>query len=159
MLIFRDVTHHPKGLGFPNLEPLPIGTPPPWRTAMPAGRCFALREARRPGQKWIHGSSVRNERRVREDGPSGSGMDQWLVKWVLNLLIQGLVYCGYNPLILTFDPNFLVHPNELRCAKENSGVVLIDFTTDFCRECPDSCYTESLIVYPDTPKKYSTVSG
>ena len=74
-----------------------------------------------------------------------------------NLLIQGLVYCGYNPLILTFDPNFLVHPNELRCAKENSRVVLIDFTTDFCRECPDSCYTESLILY--TPKKYSTVSG
>ena len=44
----------------------------------------------------------------------------WMSRWKLgsmvigsmgyNLLIHG-VYWGYNPLILTFDPNFLGHPS------------------------------------------------
>ncbi len=31
---------------------------------------------------------------------------------VCNLLINGVCW-GYNPLILTFDPNFLGHPSSL----------------------------------------------
>ena len=45
-------------------------------------------------------------------------MSRWkLVKWLVNglsfhLVING-VFWGYNPLILTFDPNFLGHPSSL----------------------------------------------
>ena len=34
----------------------------------------------------------------------------WLVNWLFHLGING-VFWGYNPLILTFDPNFLGHPS------------------------------------------------
>ena len=40
-------------------------------------------------------------------------MDQWLVNGLFHLLING-VYWGYNPLILTIDPNFLQHPSMLQ---------------------------------------------
>ncbi len=42
-------------------------------------------------------------------------VSKWLVNVVINLLING-IYWGYNPcynpLILTFDPNFLGHPSS-----------------------------------------------
>ena len=41
-----------------------------------------------------------------------------------NLLING-VYWGYNPLILTFDPNFLGHPS--RCAEWDGNIYLSPF--------------------------------
>ena len=36
-------------------------------------------------------------------------VSKWLVNGFFHLLING-VYWGYNPLILTIDPNFLGHP-------------------------------------------------
>ena len=35
---------------------------------------------------------------------------KWLANGLFHLLING-IYWGYNPLILTFDPNFLGHPS------------------------------------------------
>ena len=33
------------------------------------------------------------------------------INGLFHLLINGLYYWGYNPLILTIDPNFLGHPS------------------------------------------------
>ena len=44
-------------------------------------------------------------------------VDRWLGSVGYNLLING-VYWGYNPLILTFDPNFLGHPSTVDLALE-----------------------------------------
>ena len=38
------------------------------------------------------------------------GCSRKLVNGLYHLLING-VYWGYNPLILTFDPNFMGHPS------------------------------------------------
>ena len=37
-------------------------------------------------------------------------VSKWSVNGLFHLLING-VYWGYNPLILTIDPNFLGHPS------------------------------------------------
>ena len=36
---------------------------------------------------------------------------EWLANGLFHLLVNG-VYWGYNPLILTFDPNFLGYPSK-----------------------------------------------
>ena len=44
----------------------------------------------------------------------GTRMSQEVGKWLVNgyNLLKNGVYWGYNPLILTIDPNFLGHPSR-----------------------------------------------
>ena len=46
---------------------------------------------------------------------------KWLgtMGWLFHVLIR--IYWGYNPLILTFDPNFLGHPSMLLLVDEIQG--------------------------------------
>ena len=86
---FQGCNPPPKRSRIPQPRTTPHRNPPSMAHRHAGWKVSCAGEARRPGQKWIHGSSVRNVRRVREDVPSGSGMDQWLVKWVLTYLYKG----------------------------------------------------------------------